>query len=216
MLAGGALLLLSTFVPFAILRLIPMVEAGAISHLEGARQRALGPVSAVPKTAASFALKSGLDAHREAKGAAAVMASSGPPGTGGGSAIGGGKGDAPGGEATAENGGNVPTPSGEMSGLPLANGADPGHLELPAYVPHEIPAAPLHPAPGDQRNPATGDTSGDALSDGPLGPLKPTGPRNFDGLQHAVGRDRVGPVLTYLPRAPLPELAPPPRGDDEG
>src|SRR6185312_4923051 len=38
-LAGGALLVMATFVPFAILRLIPAVEAGAVGHLEGLRQR---------------------------------------------------------------------------------------------------------------------------------------------------------------------------------
>ncbi len=36
-LAGGALLLMATFVPFAILRMIPAVEAGAVGHLEGLR-----------------------------------------------------------------------------------------------------------------------------------------------------------------------------------
>src|ERR1700733_8694757 len=46
-LAGGALLVLSTFVPFAILRLIPMVEAGAVGHLEGVRQRGTAAVTRV-------------------------------------------------------------------------------------------------------------------------------------------------------------------------
>ncbi|HTW99097.1 MAG TPA: hypothetical protein VMD59_09985 [Acidimicrobiales bacterium] len=36
---GIALLLLATFSPFVLLRLIPAVEAGAVSHLEGARHR---------------------------------------------------------------------------------------------------------------------------------------------------------------------------------
>ena len=56
-LAGGALLVLSTFVPFAILRLIPMVEAGAVGHLEGARQRGMAPLTAMPRTAAAYALR---------------------------------------------------------------------------------------------------------------------------------------------------------------
>ena len=38
-LAGGALLLMATFVPFAILRMIPAVEAGAVAHLDGLRER---------------------------------------------------------------------------------------------------------------------------------------------------------------------------------
>src|ERR1700728_4235328 len=37
-LAGGALLLMATFVPFAILRMIPAVEAGAGAHLGGVRE----------------------------------------------------------------------------------------------------------------------------------------------------------------------------------
>ena len=36
-LAGGALLVMATFVPFAILRLIPAIEAGAVGHLDGLR-----------------------------------------------------------------------------------------------------------------------------------------------------------------------------------
>ena len=50
-LAGGALLVLSTFVPFSILRLIPMVEAGAIGHLEGVRQRGAAAVTRLPRSA---------------------------------------------------------------------------------------------------------------------------------------------------------------------
>ena len=41
-LAGGALLVMATFVPFAILRLIPAVEAGAVTHLDGLRARGHG------------------------------------------------------------------------------------------------------------------------------------------------------------------------------
>jgi hypothetical protein len=39
---GIALLGLATFTPFALLRLIPMIEAGAVAHLEGAHHRATG------------------------------------------------------------------------------------------------------------------------------------------------------------------------------
>ena len=44
-LAGGALLVIATFVPFAILRLIPAIEAGAVGHLEGLRQPPRSPGS---------------------------------------------------------------------------------------------------------------------------------------------------------------------------
>src|ERR1700733_13599252 len=61
-LAGGALLVLSTFVPFSILRLIPMVEAGAIGHLEGVRQRGTAAVTRLPRSAAQLALSEGMAA----------------------------------------------------------------------------------------------------------------------------------------------------------
>ncbi len=87
-LAGGALLVLSTFVPFTILRLIPVAEAGAIGHLEGARQRGLAPMTGVPRTAASYALREGISAARDARGAARLAAVTGPPGTGGAGGVG--------------------------------------------------------------------------------------------------------------------------------
>jgi uncharacterized membrane protein YgcG len=82
-LAGGALLVLSTFVPFSILRLIPMVEAGAVGHLEGVRQRSTAALTRVPRTAAQFAMREGMAAGMDAHGAAKLMARTGPPGTGG-------------------------------------------------------------------------------------------------------------------------------------
>jgi hypothetical protein len=66
-LAGGALLVIATFVPFAILRLIPAVEAGAVGHLEGLRQRGTATVARPARTAASFALHEGLGALGDAR-----------------------------------------------------------------------------------------------------------------------------------------------------
>jgi hypothetical protein len=76
-LAGGALLVLATFTPFAILRLIPVVEAGAISHLDGVRQRSTAALTRMPRSAASYALEEGL----QTLGAARMVARAGPPGT---------------------------------------------------------------------------------------------------------------------------------------
>ncbi len=42
-----ALLVLATFSPFALLRLIPMVEAGAVGHLEGVGRRTAGATAGV-------------------------------------------------------------------------------------------------------------------------------------------------------------------------
>jgi hypothetical protein len=66
-LAGGALLLMATFTPFAILRMIPAVEAGAVSHLDGLRSRGTAAVSRPLRTAASHALNEGLQAVGEAR-----------------------------------------------------------------------------------------------------------------------------------------------------
>ncbi len=66
-LAGGALLVMATFVPFAILRMIPAVEAGAVGHLDGLRERGTAALTRVPKTAASHALHEGLGALGDAR-----------------------------------------------------------------------------------------------------------------------------------------------------
>jgi hypothetical protein len=199
-LAGGALLVLSTFVPFAILRLIPMVEAGAVGHLEGVRQRAMAPLTAMPRTAASYALREGTAAHRRATGAARLAAVTGPPGTGAMEASVGGL-DAPtGGDeeiramANSDNGGCLPDASGRMVGIPpAADVGDPEGLDLPPYVPHPVGPKPIAPAPG-----APGQSPPGSGGAGAVGAPVPVGPRGFNGLQHAIGRDHIGPVLTYL------------------
>src|SRR5271157_3825057 len=66
-LAGGALLVMATFVPFAILRMIPVVEAGAVGHLDGLRARGTAAMTRVPRTAASHALHGGLEALGDAR-----------------------------------------------------------------------------------------------------------------------------------------------------
>jgi hypothetical protein len=66
-LAGGALLVIAVFTPFAILRLIPAVEAGAVGHLDGLRSRGTGAMARPARTAASFALHEGLGALGDAR-----------------------------------------------------------------------------------------------------------------------------------------------------
>ena len=51
-LTGGAVLLMAGFAPFLILRLVPIVEAGAIGHLQGASHR---PMTAAARTATKAA-----------------------------------------------------------------------------------------------------------------------------------------------------------------
>ncbi len=115
-LAGGALLVMATFVPFAILRLIPAIEAGAIGHLEGLRQRGTGTVSGPLRTAANFALHEGL----QSAGAARLLGMT----AGGGAPESGGAGteaksaDELAAEVTPENGGLIAGPDGRAVGDP--------------------------------------------------------------------------------------------------
>lgn len=121
-LAGGALLIMGTFVPFAILRLIPAVEAGAVGHLEGLRQRGTAAVTRPARTAASFALQEGLGALGDAR----LMAeTTGPAGNGAPGALGalgaaGGRGGRRGREGT--DGAGAPERSGAHV-KPISEGA---------------------------------------------------------------------------------------------
>src|SRR5580704_4210302 len=85
-LAGGALLLMATFVPFAILRMIPAVEAGAVAHLDGLRERGSAAMTRVPRTAASHALHEGLGALGDSRLLAEAAGGGGAGGGGGGAA----------------------------------------------------------------------------------------------------------------------------------
>ncbi len=81
-LAGGALLVMATFVPFAILRLIPVMEAGAVGHLDGLRGRATGAMTRPARTAAQHALSEGLQGMGAAKLLAGADETSGSPAAG--------------------------------------------------------------------------------------------------------------------------------------
>ena len=76
-LAGGALLLMATFVPFVILRMIPAVEAGAVAHLDGLRERGVAGTTRLPRTAANFALHEGLGMVGDSRLMAGTAAASG-------------------------------------------------------------------------------------------------------------------------------------------
>jgi hypothetical protein len=147
-LAGGALLLLATFVPFSILRLIPMVEAGAASHLEGARQRALGPITAGPRMAASYALEEAKLNHRAKKGSAQIAEISGPPGTGAAAKSAAGGADTPteddrelAKQSNSANGGLIRGSTGQALGIPRDPDSEP-YVPTP-YVPHDLGPKPV-------------------------------------------------------------------------
>jgi hypothetical protein len=114
-LGGGALLVMATFVPFAILRLIPAIEAGAVGHLDGLRQRATSTMSAPLRTAANHALHAGLtsagDAGHMAQAAAGKL----------GGAVSGAAAESPEElvkKVNSDNGGQVPDAEGRGIGDP--------------------------------------------------------------------------------------------------
>jgi hypothetical protein len=110
-LAGGALLLMATFVPFAILRMIPAVEAGAVAHLDGLRERGTAAMTRMPRTAASHALHEGLGAFGDSR----LLAMTDAAGGGAGGAAGGAAGLAAGAASLGGDGGSSdtePSPDG--------------------------------------------------------------------------------------------------------
>jgi hypothetical protein len=161
-LAGGALLVLATFVPFSILRLIPMVEAGAIAHLEGARQRGAASLTRVPRTAAQYALRKGM----AASGAAKLAAQAGPPGTGGAS---GSEGmasmwkDMAGtpADCNVANGGLIPDENGQMIGLA---GSEEAFMERMRADPPPRGPIPLLPSPAEARRARLAAADNDAAA----------------------------------------------------
>jgi hypothetical protein len=185
-LAGGALLVLSTFVPFSILRLIPMVEAGAIGHLEGVRQRGTAAMTRLPRSAAQLALSEGMAAH----GAAKLAAQTGPPGTGEGSGLGPG-GQKVGTEADCDwsNGGLIPNAEGKMIGLPVDEEA---FMERFYGEPKPRGPQPILKTPTKGGAAASEETD---LAPG-LQIIGQPGPHD---RRYALGHDHIGPVLHGLP-----------------
>lgn len=217
-LAGGALLVLSTFVPFAILRLIPMVEAGAVGHLEGVRQRSTDVLTRVPRSAAAFAMSEGM----AAAGGARLQAQAGLPGThgkgegvgrgpsgaggghggaggGGGGGTGGGGGqEGQGAESNWENGGLIPTADGMMQGIPGSGEAVTARMEESERAPRPRGPKPILGA--------TESPTGSALPKGsgePLGeePIKFIGKPQPGQKRYYFGQDECGPVIRFLPPA---------------
>ncbi|MDA8391306.1 MAG: hypothetical protein M0Z87_00605 [Actinomycetota bacterium] len=59
LLSGAALLLMATFSPFALLRMVPFIESGAVGHLEGTGRRALRAVPAAASLGSRLAQMTG-------------------------------------------------------------------------------------------------------------------------------------------------------------
>ncbi|HLN17732.1 MAG TPA: hypothetical protein VK277_13405 [Acidimicrobiales bacterium] len=209
-LAGGALLLLATFTPFTLLRLIPAVEAGAVHHLEGARQRVEQAVGHAPKSAAAFALRQARSAELP----------TGPLGTGlgedyeppshaapdppaselVGAAV--GRGSGPPGAAADGDRGSIPL----WRGVPGPDDVTGPGGEAGAPARPDRPPPPLvDPAPRPPSPEAT-----------PGAPRAPTGPPPALPQRHGVGfrldNDELGPVLHFDPPARRRRSG----GDDRG
>ncbi|MGH9128820.1 MAG: hypothetical protein ACRDY2_07615 [Acidimicrobiales bacterium] len=143
LLQGTAMLFLATLSPFAVLRLLPVIEAGAVGHLEGAGRRMASTVVRPIRRAGSMAI-AGLSGGASAlpavaAGAGAQHVGSGLPGgldvspvreggdrpplatIGGGGGPGAGGGGGPG-------GGGRPVGGGPVGGGPV--GAPPEPLDL--------------------------------------------------------------------------------------
>jgi hypothetical protein len=226
-LAGGALLVLATFVPFSILRLIPLVEAGAVGHLDGVRQRAVAGLTHLPHKAASYALKKGM----EANGAAKLAAQAGPPGTDGDPGTGGsGMGDMRAGSAGTGGpewddslpfGGLVPEREGSpgseeefmqrMKAEPKPKGPKP-LLPSPAEVRAARQAAAAAAVGGASASGDGGSSSGPSVKDGlPPGTTLIGKPGPYD-RRYAISIDDSGPKIWGLDPLLTREQKPPADG----
>ncbi len=87
-LGGAALLLLAAFAPWALFRLLPFLEAGAVGHLEGAGRRAYQTALGPPKTLAQHAMRVAADSASGGTSEVGLAVASAQAG-GGGSGAGG-------------------------------------------------------------------------------------------------------------------------------
>ena len=167
-LAGGALLLMATFVPFAILRMIPAVEAGAVAHLDGLRERGTAAMTRMPRSAASHALHEGLGALGDSRLMAQTLGGDGVGVGGGGD---GGEGD----------GGTGSDPD-SRTGIPLGEG-DPSSQRI--Y--DEAVAAGIRPRPKGRKPILEAPTSRSAGKDSDAVGSEGVGAGSSDGSTGAVG-----------------------------
>ena len=95
-LAGGALLLLAATSPFTLLRLVPLIEAGAVHQLEGARHRVQQAFGSAPRSALQLALAQTAGAPELGMVGTGESGVFEPPGPGGGLGASDGAGVTPG------------------------------------------------------------------------------------------------------------------------
>ena len=207
-LAGAALLLLSAFAPWALFRLLPFLEAGAIGHLEGMGRHAgqsaaapvkslahvaLGPVPGVGSAAVAVAAGVG-GALKGAKGAASGALDAGSPEGSRAGDPGGARGGGPGGSLPEA----VPS-SAETTGV--------GTTQSPG---HDIPAWSVNPGGTEEWNRSITEHPGAPISAEPLpptvsSPLSVSPPQSppprASGSSGQPNADASVAALTPLPRA---------------
>ncbi len=206
-LGGAALLLLAAFAPWALFRLLPFVEAGAVGHLEGLGRRA-GQQAAMPaRGLAQIAMRAATVRSM----ASAASAGLGLPG-GAGTANPGGAGTAnPGGAGTANPGGVATPLAGPSSADATGVGTvSPPGAGIPRWQPHpgataaagRIPRAleldeleRRRGRPGSAVDDPTSQRRDRSDEDGLVPLPKQTGARWADSL----GRDRLGVKLVSRP-----------------
>ncbi|MGH9126751.1 MAG: hypothetical protein ACRDZ8_18775, partial [Acidimicrobiales bacterium] len=151
---GATLLMLAAAAPFALLRLVPIVEAGAIGHLEGLERRPLAAAKRAASTALQVAMLgagsgggaladnggdagAALGGHREAGG---QLASVGSP-DGGGS-----RGQGPSGGGPSGGGSTAPPPPTAPQSLPGPASSLPPGTAGPASGTAGLPPGTAGPA----------------------------------------------------------------------
>ena len=188
-LAGGALLLMATFVPFVILRMIPAVEAGAVTHLDGLRERGVAGTTRLPRTAANFALHEGLGMVGDSRLMAGTAAASG---LGGGLGGGGGVGDGDGAGDDGAGDGAAGTSSG--TGITPSAGDPSAQRNYEEGVAAGIRPRPKGPKPvlaAPTSGPAGADAGGAAAAATGFepDPADRVGARKLGGLGARLGPD---------------------------
>lgn len=154
---GLALLGLTAFAPFTLLRLIPVIESGAVAHLEGARpaqglkDRVTGLAAAGGQQIAGLA--TALASSRELDSAARAASSAGGvykgvPSEGGGSGATDETGAGPTSSGSDPGSGSAPGPSGSSASTVSSTPSAPSADTRPAgKAPPSSPAPPPPPPP---------------------------------------------------------------------
>jgi hypothetical protein len=226
-LAGGALLVMATFVPFAILRMIPAVEAGAVGHLDGLRARGTATVMRPARSAASHALQGGLEAFGDAR----LMAQT--EGAGAGAGAGGTAGRCGRGAALTAAAASRSSGQGDDGTVGLDDGDPEAPRLYEAGVASGVVPAPKGPKPilspaaeGDGESASTDVSDGLSSSSlparpfgpdrSPFGPATPEDAWKWEGvppgrgligkveagkMRYYMGDDGHGPVIAWLPPA---------------